>query len=158
MKNLILNYKIFSTLILIVSLVGSVYSQTIISSVNVGNNATLFSNQITKNSNATEINLQVTENWFSAKNYLELSNSSNYFRKMLLLNEKVVENDMEIEAWMLNDAKWKFKKKSIQKDHSELRDVEDWMLDENFWKIPDETDQIELEEWMTDNKFWVMVN
>ena len=158
MKNTLLNCKILSTLVLIVSFAGSVYSQTIISTVNVVNKATLLSNQITKNSNESEIYLKETENWLSAKNYLEMSNSDNYYVKMLLLNEKVIENDMEIEEWMLNESSWKCENISIEKDQYGFGDIEEWMLDENFWKIIDETDQCELEEWMTDDKFWVLVN
>ncbi|MCK5028801.1 MAG: hypothetical protein KAR57_04150 [Bacteroidales bacterium] len=157
MKNFIINLKFLAALTLMVFLSANMYSQNVISSVNVSKKAAVLINQVSTSSDNSEIELNETENFMSAKNYLESSSSDYLSTKMFLLNENVIENKRDIEDWMINESSWELEKKSLVKTESDFRNIEDWMLDEKFWKIIDETDQCELEEWMTDNKFWVMV-
>lgn len=157
MKNFILTFKFLATLALMVFLSANVYSQNVISSVNVSKKAAALINQVSTTSNDSELELNETENFMSAKSYLELSSSDYLSTKMFLLNEKVVENKKDIEDWMIKKSIWELENNTVVKTESDFRNIEDWMLDENFWKIIEETDQYELEEWMTDNKFWVMV-
>ena len=157
MKNFIFNFKFFAVLTLMVFFTVNVSSQNVISSVNVSKKAAVLINQVSTNSDDSEIELNETEKWMSAKNYLELSSSDYLSTKMFLLNEKVVENKKNVEDWMINESSWELESNSFVKTESDFRKIEDWMLEEKFWKIIEETDQCELEEWMTDNKFWVMV-
>lgn len=157
MKNFILNLKILAVLTLMVLLSVNVYSQNVISSVNVSKKAAVLMNEVSKSSQNSEIQLNETENFMSAKGYLEL-NSPNYLStKMFLLNEKITENNKDIENWMLDKSTWELENNSIVKTDSDFKKIEDWMLDENFWKIKNEPDQCKIEEWMIDHKFWVMV-
>jgi hypothetical protein len=157
MKNFIFNLNFLAALTLMVFLSANVYSQNVISSVNVSKKAAVLINQVSTSSENSEIELNETENFMSAKNYLESSSSDYLSTKMFLLNENVIENKRDIEDWMINESSWELEKKSLVKTESDFRKIEDWMLDGKFWEIIEETDQCELEEWMTDNKFWVMV-
>jgi hypothetical protein len=157
MKNFVLTFKFLAALTLIVFFTANVYSQNVISSVNVSKKAAVLINQVSTTSNDSEIELNETENFMSTKGYLESSSSDYLITKMFLLNENIIENKREIEDWMMKESSWELEKKSFAKTESDFRKIEDWMLDKKFWDIIEETDQCEVEEWMTDNKFWVMV-
>ena len=77
---------------------------------------------------------------------------------MIAINEKVYENDKEIENWMLDESEWILSKTVLDNTVDELNLIEDWMLDDSFWKIKEDVDEIIIEDWMLDDKFWVMVN
>jgi len=157
MKNFVLTFKFLATITLIMFFMANVYSQNVITSVNVSKKAAVLINQVSTTSNDSDIELNETENFMSTKGYLESSSSDYLISKMFLLNENVVENKRSIEDWMMNKSSWILEKKPFSRTESDFRKIEDWMLDEKFWDIIEETDQREVEEWMTDTKFWVMV-
>ena len=157
MKNFILNLKFLAALTLMVLFTVNVYSQNVISSVNVSKKAAALINEVSNSSTNSEIELNETENFMSAKGYLELHSSDYVSTKMFLLNEMVIEKNRDIEDWMIDESSWKLENNSIVNTESDFKKIEDWMLDKEFWKIIEEPDQCKIEEWMIDQKFWVMV-
>ena len=157
MKNFLFTLKFLAAYSLIVCFTANVYSQNVISSVNVSKQAAVLANRVSTSSNAEEIELNETENFMSTKGYLESSSSDYVIAKMFLLNENLVENNKGIEDWMMNESFWKLERNSFAKTESDFKKIENWMLYEKFWCIIEETDQCDVEAWMTDNKFWVMV-
>ena len=164
MKNLLLTLKTLVALIFLIFLNGSLYSQNVISSVNVNNNAALIGKQLTNNTSGSIILEKDSENWMSNKNYLDISSSSFNYYVMIAINEKVYENDKEIENWMLDESEWILPKTDLNNTDDELHLIEDWMLDDSFWKIKParpaggkEVDENTIEDWMINDKFWVIV-
>lgn len=157
MNNLLLKLKIPAALIVLIILNGSVYSQTLISSANVNNNATLVSKQLTKNTKAsTSLEIE-PENWMSNKNYLDFSSSNLNLNLMFIMNEEVSESN-EIEDWMLDESEWILSNSVAENFNDELESIEDWMLDKDFWKINSEIEDNSIEDWMLNDKFWLMLN
>ena len=165
MNNLLLTLKALAALIFLIIFNGSLYSQNVISSVNVSKSATLISKQMTNNTSGSIILEKDSENWMSNKNYLDISSSTFNYNVMIAINEKVYENDKEIENWMLDESEWILPKTDLNNTDDELHLIEDWMLDDSFWKIKParpaggkEVDENTIEDWMINDKFWVIVN
>ena len=158
MNNLLLTLKALAALIFLIIFNGSLYSQNVISSVNVSKSATLISKQLTNNTSGSIILEKDSENWMSNKNYLDISSSTFNYKVMIAINEKVYEFDKEIENWMLDESEWILPKTDLNNTDDELNLIEDWMLDDSFWKIKEEVDENTIEDWMINDKFWVMVN
>lgn len=156
MKNLLSSLQKVAALIFVLILSDSLFSQNVISSVNVSNNASLIVESITNN-NSNSIDLKKnSSNWMSNKNYLDHSSAGLSYKIMMALNERVFENEKKIEDWMLENSKWNIS--GSQEVYKELKPIENWMLDESFWIIEDEVDNSSIENWMIDSKFWVMIN
>ncbi len=165
MKNLPSTLKTLAALILLITFYGSLYSQNVISSVNVSNNATVVGKQLTNNTYSSIVLKKDAENWMSNKNYLDNSSSNFIYYVMIAMNEKVYELDTEIENWMLDESEWILPKSVLDNTVDELNLIEDWMLNDDFWKIKparpaggEDVDRNTIEDWMLDDKFWVMVN
>ncbi len=135
MKNLLLTLKTLAALLLLITFYGSLYSQNVISSVNVSNNATVVGKQLTNNTYSSIILEKDAENWMSNKNYLDNSSSNFIYYVMIALNEKVYELDKEIESWMLDESEWILPKSDLDNTVEELYLIEDWMINDKFWVI-----------------------
>ncbi len=171
MKNLLLTLKILAALLLLITFYGSLYSQNVISSVNVSNNATLIGEQLTNNTYSSIVLEKDADNWTTNKNYLDNSSSNFIYYVMIAMNEKVYELDKEIKNWMLDESEWILSKNDLDNTVEELNLIEDWMLNDDFWKIKparlsadkagpaggEDVDRKTIEDWMLDDKFWVMV-
>lgn len=139
-------------------IVGSAYSQKVISSVNVNKSVETVSKHLNKQTKAIHIDLKHSENWMQNKNYLETSSSLESYKMQLVMFEKVIEKERSIENWMLNEKYWKINNPEPSDIVDQVRKIEDWMLDKSFWKIKDEPDRMDIEGWMFNDEFWVMVN
>ncbi len=157
MKNLLLTLKTLAALLLLITFYGSLYSQNVISSVNVSDNAAVVGKLLTNNTSGSIILDKDSENWMSNKNYLDINSSSFNYKVMIVFNEKIYENDKEIENWMLEESEWILSKSDLDNTVEELNLIEDWMLNDDFWKINDDVDRNTIEDWMLDDKFWLMV-
>ncbi|MCD4834628.1 MAG: hypothetical protein K8R31_12580 [Bacteroidales bacterium] len=164
MKNLLLTLKTLAALLLLITFYGSLYSQNVISSVNVSDNAAVVGKLLTNNTYSSIVLEKDADNWTTNKNYLDNSSSNFIYYVMIAMNEKVYEFDKEIENWMLNDSEWILPKSDFDNTVEELNLIEDWMLNDDFWrinddvwKINDDVDRNTIEDWMLDDKFWVMV-
>lgn len=138
MKKLILTLKVMAVLIILTIVNDSAYSQNVISSVSVNKNAATLTKSLANEKSGSIVLSKDAENWMSNKNYLDISSLNFNYYIMISLNEKVIEKEKEIESWM---------------------------LDEDFWQIiPDyqeniiETDKSSIEDWMLDDKFWIIVD
>jgi len=165
MKNLLPTLKTLAALIILITFYGSLYSQNVISSVIVSNNAAVVGKQLTNDTYSSIVLKKDAENWMSNKNYLDNSSSNFIYYVMIAINEKVYELDKEIENWMLDESEWILPKSDLDNTVEELNFIEDWMLDDSFWKIKsacpaggEDVDENTIEDWMLDDKFWVMVN
>ncbi len=154
MKNLLPTLQILAALIFLLILSDSLYSQNVISSVNLTNNTNLIVESLTDNTSNSIVLAKNSNNWMSHKNYLDNSSTSFNYKIMIVLDEKVYESNKEIENWMLDESSWSL---SFEK-HYKLKQIERWMLDEDFWIIEDDAIENSIENWMIDNNFWVIVN
>ncbi len=165
MKNLLLTLKTLAAFLLLITFYGSLYSQNVISSVNVSNNAALIGEQLTNNTYSSIVLAKDADNWTTNKNYLDNSSSNFIYYVMIAINEKIYETDKKIESWMLDESEWILSKPVLDNTVDELNLIEDWMLNDDFWKIKpvrpaggEDVDENTIEDWMLDDKFWVMVN
>ncbi|HAF27672.1 MAG TPA: hypothetical protein DCG75_01370 [Bacteroidales bacterium] len=154
MKNLLSTLQKLAALIFLLILSDSLYSQNVISSVNVSTNAASISKSLTNDmSNSIDLSKK-SNNWMFDKNYLDNSSHVFNYKIMFVLTEKVYESENRIESWMLDDSRWIL---SIEEMY-ELKQIETWMLDENFWIIDEDVNKDSIKDWMLDNTFWVIVN
>lgn len=157
MKTKLHHFRFLTAVIIALFICSSVYSQKVISSVNVQKSIETVSKHLNTNSDDIILEPIKTENWMQNKNYLESYSSLENYKMQLMMNEKVEENERSIESWMLNKKDWEIINPEPSETVDQTREIEPWMLDCSFWKIKDEPDRIEIEDWMLDNKFWVMV-
>lgn len=151
-----LHIKILTTLFITIFIVGSARTQNVITSVNVQKNAEILTKQLDQNVAIKELKLIKAENWMQNKAYLDNHSSLELYRVKMLLHEKVVENDRNIESWMTEKSFWNIKDSqfnSLDKEHK----LEDWMFNTSFYSLHDDTEKCCLEDWMFDKRFWVMV-
>ena len=76
MNNLLHKLKALAALLFLVILSGSLYSQTVISSVIVSKNANELNTQLTRNTSNSIILDKDSENWMSNKSYLDIGSLS----------------------------------------------------------------------------------
>jgi hypothetical protein len=158
MKNLLPTLQKLAALIFLLILSDSLYSQNVISSVNVSANAASISKSLTNDmSNSIDLSKK-SNNWMSDKNYLDNSSHVFNYKIMFVLNEKVYETDKEIENWMLDKSKWVVRTPERDEINDLIKQINNWMLDQDFSRIKDEIDMKSIENWMIDSKFWIMVN
>jgi len=140
--------KILAATFFLIFYYGSVYSQNVISSVNVSESAKIINEIVTQEQETIDLINNNFDNWMSNKSYLDNNSSLTLSLMKMELDNNVFESERQIESWMTDDQFW------------DLNDseIEDWMLDDNFWKIESEDDNNLIEPWMLDDKFWVLVN
>jgi hypothetical protein len=76
--------------------------------------------------------------------------------------ENVVEPELEVEDWMVNESKWnEFETYYATEFQEESLELQSWMLNENTWGLSNfeypltETEQdLMLENWMTNEVYW----
>ena len=79
MKNKLHVFKIFTALTFFALVNGSVFSQNVISSVNVSKSAKIVSEKLTVTSKTSEFVSNKSENWMSNKAYLDNNSSHALF-------------------------------------------------------------------------------
>lgn len=76
--------------------------------------------------------------------------------------ENIVESDLELEDWMVNESKWnEFETYYATEFQEESLELQNWMVNENNWRLSNfeypskeaEQDLI-LENWMTNEVYW----
>jgi len=158
MKNLFRTSLILAALIIFLIINDSVYSQSSISSINSGTKAVLKKELLKESKISTELNVN-KENWMSKKSYLDMNSSSLSLKELFILNETVIDQENEIEGWMVIDSFWSIKENIFKEEYpEEISECQEWMYDEYFWQIKDNNECCPLEAWMTDKNFWVLVH
>lgn len=157
MKTLLSEFRLIAAFIVLTTINVGANSQTVISSISAENNVKILNEYMANSSETNSIELK-HENWMSNKSYLDFDSKLS-MRELFFIYEEVHEQDKNIEDWMVKDESWKIKNEMLQQGILEQqRNVEAWMLDKNFWQIMQEDEHYPLEQWMTDSKFWVMVD
>ncbi len=155
MKNLLTTLFVYAALIIFLIVNDSVYSQNVISSVSTAKNATIVSKAL-KNSNSetNELNRDV-ENWMSNRNYLDINSSDFNLLVIAALNEKIDEQNKELEEWMFEEAEWIIPESNLELITGDEIMLEEWMFDSFYWKLPEEN-KSNIENWMLDKEFWIL--
>ena len=76
--------------------------------------------------------------------------------------ENIVETDLELEDWMVNESKWnEFETYYATEFREESLELQNWMINENHWRLSNfeypstEAEQdLTLENWMTSEVYW----
>ncbi len=77
--------------------------------------------------------------------------------------EKVAENKLQLENWMINDEYWNFSHTAyiLETETDNILRVENWMLNDNIWKAPvlryltqDKDEKLCFENWMFSETYW----
>lgn len=158
MKNKLHLIKIFTALAFLVIVNSSVFSQNVISSVNVSKSAKIISEKLTIDLHESEFEYNKSENWMSNISYLDNSSSLEFLKLKLELSHEVYETDRQIESWMINDDFWRVNTGTNEFNEESNGAIESWMLDEKFWRITSQEEDSPLEDWMTNEEFWLVAN
>jgi hypothetical protein len=79
-------------------------------------------------------------------------NSSNVEKMAVLANEELNDSELEVEDWMSNDNYWRVN------EQDEQLEVEDWMSNENYWGVKEQANfsdsPLTVENWMSSDVYW----
>ena len=140
--------KMIAATILFMLSFGSVYSQNVISSVNISESAKIINEIIAHETETLDLTSNNSENWMSKKSYLENNSTEILIFMKMELNQNIYEEEQAIEDWMIKGDCWNL----------ENQEIENWMLNDDFWIVQPKDGCANIEPWMLDDEFWVLVN
>jgi len=79
-------------------------------------------------------------------------NSTNVEKMAVLVSEELNDSELNVEDWMSNDNYWRVN------EQDEQLEVEDWMSNENYWGVKEQADfsdsPLTVENWMSSDVYW----
>lgn len=74
-------------------------------------------------------------------------------------HEKMVEQPLDVESWMLNEKVWDLNQSFVlSSEMDETLEIEKWMMDSfSFETLASKDECLEIESWMIDNESWNMI-
>ncbi|GET21026.1 hypothetical protein [Prolixibacter denitrificans] len=79
-------------------------------------------------------------------------NSTTVEKMAVLVNEELNDDELKVEDWMSNDNYWRVS------EQDEQLEVEDWMSSENYWGVKEQANfsdsPLTVENWMSSDSYW----